>query len=240
MLSLQSASHRSADIDVSPHGGLVCHVRPLRKADAPLLADCFARLSIASRRLRFFAAKQVLSDAELHFFSDADQRDHVALAAVALDEQGRETTIVGAARCFRLAADGDTAEMSIAVADTAQGIGLGSALMARLIEAAQERGIRRFRFEVLQGNRGMRALAARFGSTALSVGDGVVDYEMLLPDASPADASPRWLPDTAPLAAAFEDAWLGTAEQAMRLASLVLAAPFSAWAIPRPDPGRGA
>jgi hypothetical protein len=83
----------------------------------------------------------------------------------------------------------------------------------------------------------MRALAARFGSTALSVGDGVVDYEMRLPEASPPDTGSRWVPDTAPLVEALEEARIGTAEQAMRLTLVLLAAPFGGWAAPRPSTG---
>jgi hypothetical protein len=56
-------------------------IRPVRSADAPLLADGFARLSDASRQMRFLTRKKRLSPAELRYFTDVDHRDHEALGA---------------------------------------------------------------------------------------------------------------------------------------------------------------
>ena len=76
-------------------------IRPVRRADAPLLADGFARLSARSRRLRFLSPKEELSPAELGYFTDVDHHDHEALGA--LDHaDGRG---VGIARYIRDAAD---------------------------------------------------------------------------------------------------------------------------------------
>ena len=57
-------------------------IRPVRGADAPLLADGFARLSERSRRLRFLGRKRTLTEADLRFFTDVDHRDHEALGAL--------------------------------------------------------------------------------------------------------------------------------------------------------------
>lgn len=54
-------------------------IRPVRGADAPLLADGSARLSERSRRLRFLGRKRTLTEADLRFFTDVDHRDHEAL-----------------------------------------------------------------------------------------------------------------------------------------------------------------
>jgi hypothetical protein len=61
-------------------------IRQVRSADAPLLADGFARLSPASRQRRFLGVKKELSAAELRYFTDVDHHDHEALAA--LDRAG--------------------------------------------------------------------------------------------------------------------------------------------------------
>src|SRR5215831_6945165 len=45
-------------------------IRPVGSADAPLLADGFARLSPESRRLRFLRRKDELTPAELRYFTD--------------------------------------------------------------------------------------------------------------------------------------------------------------------------
>ena len=57
-------------------------IRPVRSTDALLLADGFARLSAASRQMRFLGVKKELSAAELRYFTDVDHHDHEALGAL--------------------------------------------------------------------------------------------------------------------------------------------------------------
>ncbi len=57
-------------------------IRPVRSADTSLLADGFARLSAASRQMRFLSVKKELSTADLRYFTDVDHHDHEALAAL--------------------------------------------------------------------------------------------------------------------------------------------------------------
>ena len=56
-------------------------IRPIRGADAPLLADGFARLSLPSRQMRFLTPKRELSAAELRYLTEIDHHDHEALGA---------------------------------------------------------------------------------------------------------------------------------------------------------------
>jgi hypothetical protein len=56
-------------------------IRQVQGADAPLVADGFARLSARSRQLRFLSPKTELSPAELRYFTDVDHHDHEALGA---------------------------------------------------------------------------------------------------------------------------------------------------------------
>src|SRR4051794_18912815 len=82
----QAARAARADgwADVVLRDGSAVLVRPVTAADAPLLADGFARLSPRSRRLRFLGPKKVLTPNELHHLTDIDHHDHEALAAVQL------------------------------------------------------------------------------------------------------------------------------------------------------------
>ena len=57
-------------------------IRQVHSADAPLLADGFARLSADSRWMRFLTPKKELSPAELRYFTDLDHHDHEALGAL--------------------------------------------------------------------------------------------------------------------------------------------------------------
>ncbi len=173
--------HRLAD-------GSVCRIRPSGAADRALLQECFEALSPESQRMRFFTNKRSLTAQELDLFSGADGYDHIAIAAVRIDASGRELGPLGFARCLRLAPGGDSAELSVTVADRFQGQGIGSALLSRLMDAAYAQGIRRFRFEVLVENRGMRQLAQRLGGEARWLGEGIVEYDCALPE--PAGTGP--------------------------------------------------
>jgi hypothetical protein len=57
-------------------------IRQVRRTDAPLLADGFARLSARSRQLRFLGHKKMLSAAELRYLTDVDHHDHEAIGAL--------------------------------------------------------------------------------------------------------------------------------------------------------------
>jgi GNAT superfamily N-acetyltransferase len=134
-------------------------VRLLRPDDRELLRAGFGRLSPESRYRRFFAAKNELSARELRYLTECDQVHHVALGATSADgERG-----LGVARYIVLDDEPGLAEAAIAVADEVQGRGLGSLLFQRLVAAARERGVERFRCDMLGSNQGMadllRALA---------------------------------------------------------------------------------
>jgi ribosomal protein S18 acetylase RimI-like enzyme len=123
----------------------------------------FERWSPASRYSRFLASKATLSDAELAYLCDIDYENHFAIGAERDDDEASDQPRVGLgiARFIRLADRPEVAEAAVAVADEAQRKGLGELLLRRLIAAAHERGIERFRFEVLGTNAGMVALLAK-------------------------------------------------------------------------------
>lgn len=170
--------------------GTFCHIHPIGRDDPEIVTACFDGLSDASRRLRFFGAKRALTQADLAYLSGADGREHLAFAAVRRDALGRDTDVLGAARCIRSTPGSETAELAMAVVDRAQGNGVGTALLDHLIEAAREQGIRRFRCEVLADNEGMRALAKRLGGHPGWLDDGTLEYDCPLPDA-PAAPKPN-------------------------------------------------
>ena len=126
--------------------------------DKTLLETGFQRWSAESRYARFLAAKSTLTDDELRYLTEVDQEDHFALGAVREDEATGERFGMGIARFIRLPDRHETAEAAIAVADEAQGRGLGKLLFLRLCAAAAERGLERFHCEVLGSNTGMAAL----------------------------------------------------------------------------------
>lgn len=142
-------------------GGGRYRLRLVRPDDKEGLRRAFAELSAPSRHKRFLAAKQHLSDEELRYFTELDGSDHFALAAIGIDHDGQETDGLGITRCIRLASDPECAEVAITVIDRMQGKGIGRILLERLVAAAVERGIKRFRFECLAHNHELQRLVRK-------------------------------------------------------------------------------
>ena len=151
-------------------------IRQVQSADAPLLADGFARLSDKSRRMRFLARKDQLSAAELRYFTDVDHHDHEALGA--LDQaDGRG---VGVARYIRDAEDPHAAEIAITIVDDWQGRGLGTELLTRLSARARSEGIHRFIALVADDNKVMAGLLRNMSASLVGRSPGAVEYEITL------------------------------------------------------------
>ena len=151
-------------------------IRQVRSTDAPLLADGFARLSAASRQMRFLGVKKQLSAAELRYFTDVDHHDHEALGA--LDRAGGRG--VGIARYVRDVDDPQAAEIAVTIVDDWQGRGLGTELLARLSDRARREGIRRFTALADANNVAVAALLRNAGAHLVRRGQGTVEYEITL------------------------------------------------------------
>jgi GNAT superfamily N-acetyltransferase len=163
--------------------GTAVQLRLVVPEDKPLLLAGFHKLSPESRYARFLAPKDTLSEDELRYLTELDQERHLAIGAV-VDEDGEVGA--GVARFIRLPEPPATAEAAIAVLDEMHGRGLGKLLFMRLCAAARERGIERFRCEVLGSNTGMRSLIEAVSpERRIEVGGGVMSIEMALPDVHP-------------------------------------------------------
>ena len=178
--------------------GSSVRLRLVTPDDKPLLLAGFRRMSPESRYARFLAPKDTLTQVELRYLTEVDQEHHVALGALAGDGGGDgaraeggggdEPIGVGVARFIRLPDPPATAEAAIAVVDEMHGRGLGKLLFMRLCAAAAERGIARFRCEVLGSNTGMRALIEDVSPEhRIEVGGGILSIDMALPDVHPAE-----------------------------------------------------
>ena len=150
-------------------------IRQIRGADAPLLADGFARLSATSRWMRFLTPKKELSPAELRYFTDVDHHDHEALGALRRDGRG-----VGIARYVRHADDPGAADIAVTIVDAWQGRGLGTELLAQLSDRARQEGIQRFTALVAAENVAVAGLLRNMRASLVRRESATLEYEIPL------------------------------------------------------------
>jgi len=205
-----AASRRGLTGSLRLRDGTHYRIRPSGPADRERLAACFGALSPESRRLRFFGHKERLQPAELDLYTEVDGSDHIALAAIRLDDRGEEGEALGFARCLKIPEMPETAELSLSVLDEAQGQGVGKALLSRLIEDARDRGIRHLHCDILADNTSMRRLAEHLGGNGRWMGDGTLAYDCPLPARSSTaqDDSLPWFADPSQWISTGTDAWL--------------------------------
>ena len=163
-------------------------LRQIQPDDVGALQGFVRALSPMSRRLRFHAALNELTEAMLKALTCVDQRRHVAFV-LTVSEHGTER-IVGEAR-YAGSSDHETGDFGIAVADAFQGRRLAERLLARLIDAARAGGLRWLVGDVLAGNSRMLAFTSRcgFAVTTRRTPPGLVRVERCvdqpLPEAAP-------------------------------------------------------
>lgn len=168
-------------IDLADGG--VLRLRLVGPEDKGLILEGFARLSPETRYRRFFSTKRGLSADELRYFTEFDGKNHLAICAVQVRPDGSEKGI-GIARFVRVPEEPVVAEAAVVVADEFQKRGLGRLLLLRLIAAARERGVERFRAMTLAENPAARALITELGGQPrATLGDDTLSVEVALPDA---------------------------------------------------------
>lgn len=167
-------------------GGVRASISELRPEHARFVVEGFEHLSTRSRYLRFFTPKAELSPDQLWRLMDIDGERHFALGASVRGATGWCPAAV--ARFVRLPKQPETAEPALTVVDEFQGLGLGTALFERLIQAALDRGYRRFVAEVLAENERMLRIFRRVTPGArLHSREGALEVEIDLA----ADRAPR-------------------------------------------------
>ena len=120
--------------------GSTIGVRQIQPSDKDLLRAAFERLSEESRRRRFMAPADSLSEEDLIYLTEVDHRRHEAL--VGIDPESGD--ILGVARWFRRPGEREVAELAVAVIDDWQGRGVGSGLVTAINARAREEGIERY------------------------------------------------------------------------------------------------
>lgn len=163
-------------------------IRRLWPADEPALAAHFIRLDPASRRLRFLggAGDTFLRDYAAHVLTP----HCIAFGAFA---NGR---LRGVAELHGQPATWPSrAEAALSVEAAWQAEGVGEALFAHMIAAAQNRGIRRIQMLCLRENAAMQSLARKH-SARLTFASGDVEARLDPPWPTPASLAREALGET--------------------------------------------
>jgi GNAT superfamily N-acetyltransferase len=174
--------------------GTSAQVRLLTPADGELLRTFHAGLSLESTRLRYFTAKPNLTDKDIAWLTDIDVVNRCALVVI---EHGQ---IIAVGRWMRAKPDSPEAEVAFITADAEQGRGIGTLLLAMLIELAPDYGITVFTASVLFENSSMTKVLRHSGYRVTVTTDAGV-REMVIDLTSPNEAEPT--PDQAPMSAAI-------------------------------------
>jgi GNAT superfamily N-acetyltransferase len=136
--------------------------RPVRQDDRETIRLGMSALSVKSRYFRFFTPLVRLSDAQLHYFTEVDQYNHVAWIALAHDDPAHPG--LGIARFIRDRDQPAIAEFAVVVIDSHQHKGLGTLLMAVLYRMAVIGGIAKLRGFILPENTVMSQWLGRLGA----------------------------------------------------------------------------
>ena len=141
--------------------GTPAMIWPLLPTDVQALRHAFDRLSGESRQRRFLSVLGELDDSMIRqLVGTVDGIRHVALVLTVFPPDGEEGP-VGVAHLLQYSADPATADIAVTVADDWQGRGVGSALVAALLQRPP--AVRRLRTVVDPVNRASLMMLARAG-----------------------------------------------------------------------------
>lgn len=161
-------------------------VRPVLPSDAPELASAFRRADPDTLYRRFLSPPPMLTDRLLHHLTAVDYVHRLAL--VAFDT--RSGTGVAVAR-FEPAGDG-VAELAVVVEPAWRRIGLATALVELLAEAALDRGVHTFTVTYLAENRPVASLVAATGGGRQQIRSGIAECAIALDRERVEAALDRW------------------------------------------------
>ncbi len=140
--------------------GVRIFIRPVQPEDAPLFIELFQVLSPTSIYYRFFGALKSLTPEMLVRFTQIDYDREIAL--VALEDGTESGQMLGVARIIG-DPDGKTGEFAVLVGDPWHGRGIGSNLLGKCLQIAEQRGFETVTGIVLPENRSMLKMGEKLG-----------------------------------------------------------------------------
>lgn len=162
--------------------GQIVIIRPIRPEDEPLMVKFHTTLSEESVYFRYFhlvALKQRTSHDRLLQTCFADYDREMVLVAEGADPKTGEPEIYGIARLSKQHGT-HTAEFSLLVSDRAQGQGLGTELLRRLLQVGRDEHLHRIWGEILAENAAMQRICEKLGFHLERVDADLVNAEIEL------------------------------------------------------------
>jgi acetyltransferase len=157
--------------------GRTLTIRPIRPEDEPLLVTFHEGLSERSVSFRYFHAMKLsarVAHERLTRICFIDYDREIALVAEAHDAHTGAREVLGVGRLGKINGTND-AEFALLVADRAQGKGLGTELLRRLIAIGRDEHLARITGDILSENVEMHRLCAKLGfQLTQGPGDAVV------------------------------------------------------------------
>ena len=152
-------------------------IRPIRPEDEPLLAAFHEGLSERSVSFRYFHAMKLsarVAHERLTRICFIDYDREIALVAERHDPHTGDRRILGVGRLSKVHGGAD-AEFALLIADEAQGKGLGTEFLRRLVSIGRDERLARIVAEILPENVEMQRVCSKLGfRLAQSAGDSVV------------------------------------------------------------------
>ena len=181
--------------EFSLRDGTPALIWPLLPTDAEMLRAGYRGLSPESRRRRFLTAVAELDDSMIRRLVDSvDGLRHIALVLTVLPAEGKEGP-VGVAHLLQYPDDPATADIAVTVIDDWQRHGVGTALVAALMER-RPAAVTRLRTLADASNRAALALLAQAGRTSSGPAHlGILDVTVELPPASRARSAAERVAD---------------------------------------------
>ena len=130
-----------------------------------MIVEFTTSLSPGNLYLRYFHAVSVsslISHEQLTRMSFVDYNREMSLVAVRTDPKTGKQQILANGQLSKLHGSSE-AEFAIQVRDEYQGTGLGTELLARLLDFARDEGIERVVAEIMPENTGMRRVGEKLG-----------------------------------------------------------------------------
>ncbi|MBR9727202.1 bifunctional acetate--CoA ligase family protein/GNAT family N-acetyltransferase [Shewanella intestini] len=140
---------------------LAVMLRPILPEDEPKHMDFDNSLSDEDRYKRYFSVRAKMTHEEMAVLTQIDYSREMAFIATTINDQGDEITLGAIRACID--PDNIEAEFAMAVRSNYQGLGLGRALLKKLVAYYQLKGTRKLMGFTMMENRNMANLAKSLG-----------------------------------------------------------------------------